>query len=120
MALPRHAELTYLLGLCTHERAERVQARLDLLARTPGAAPPSPAEVDKAQVAWRDALGWWKEYLDRYPTGSGASAARRMGGRAQAILGDSKAAAALCRQLSEDMTALEKVAALYRARQYEK
>jgi hypothetical protein len=113
----RTAEIIYQLGLCKQEQAERLQARLDRAARK---APPTPAEAEKVQVAWRDALGWWKEFIEQYPTAlrntGGQSAARRLRGRAQAMLGDRPGAEASWQDLSAPMTELEKVACLYRAR----
>lgn len=118
IAEPRIAEITYQLGLCKQEQAERLQARLDRASRK---APPTPAEVEKVQVAWRDALGWWKEFIEQYPRAMAStraqSAARRLRGRAQAMLGDRPGALASWQDLSTPMTELEKLATLCRARQ---
>jgi hypothetical protein len=128
-AVPGLADATYLLGLCKHEKAEQAQTRLDLLARSLGA---NAKESDRmkdarqdARTAWMDALGWWKKYGDDHPEESPqrpssspgrAAAVRQMRARAQAMLGDEKAAAATYNDLTEPMAPLEKVAALYRAR----
>src|SRR5262249_38479131 len=51
------AEVTYLMALCKHEQAERLQTRLDLAGR---AGKPPPAEDrEAARKAWKDAAGWW-------------------------------------------------------------
>jgi hypothetical protein len=129
-AVPGLADATYLLGLCKHEKAEQAQTRLDLLARSLGN---NAKESDRmkdarqdARTAWMDALGWWKKYGDDHPEESPqkpssspgrAAAVRQMRARAQAMLGDEKAAAATYKDLTEPMAPLEKVAALYRARQ---
>jgi hypothetical protein len=118
-AEPRGAEVTYLLGLCMHERAERTQARLDLAARTPDAAPHT-TEADKARTEWKDALGWWQEYTDNYAKEPPAASARTLRGRAQAMLGDRAAAIASWEDTSGTLTDLEKVANLYQAAQLKK
>ena len=78
-----------------------------------------------ARTAWMDALGWWKKYGDDHPEESRerpssspgrAAAVRQMRARAQAMLGDEKAAPATYEDLTEPMAPLEKVAALYRVR----
>ncbi|WP_439626566.1 hypothetical protein [Gemmata sp.] len=55
-----HAEATFLLALCKHEQAERVQARLEA-ATGPG------AELLKrdATDAWKAAVGEWQTYAER-------------------------------------------------------
>jgi hypothetical protein len=110
MAGPRSAELVYQLGLCKHEQAERLQARLALL----GAAADK-AEATRAQGAWKDALRWWRAYAEDHPRGPAAAAACRLRGRAQLMLGDRAAAAATWSAAPDDMTELEKVACLYLA-----
>jgi hypothetical protein len=114
IAGPRRAEITYLLGLCKHEQAEQEQARQEARGGKPSA-----DSVKKMQVAWGDALGWWKQYADNYPKGSAASAARRLHARALAALGERQQAAVLLHDVA-GMTELEKLAALYQARQLEK
>jgi hypothetical protein len=119
IAAARNPEITYLLGLCMQEQAEQVQARLELQARTPGTTP-HPSDVEKARAAWVDARNTWKRYAADYPKGNERVAARLLRGRAEAMLGDRKAAAATWKELSDDMTSLEKLACLYLARQVEK
>jgi hypothetical protein len=116
MAGPRTAEITYDLGLCKHEQAERLQARLDATTRKAGAAP-APDEVEQVQTAWRDALGWWKTFAEQYAASPAQSAARRLRGRAQAMLGDRQGAVASWQDVSGHLTDPEKLASLYRARQ---
>jgi hypothetical protein len=115
IAVPRLAEITYQLGLCKQEQAERLQARLDLAAGK-GEAAADPADVEKARAIWRDALGWWKEFAEQYSGEDAYPASRRLRGRAQAVLGDRQGAVASWKDLSGDMTDLEKLASLYRAR----
>jgi hypothetical protein len=119
IAAARNPEITYLLGLCMQEQAEQVQARLDLQARTPGTTQ-HPSDVEKAREAWVDARNTWKRYGEDYPAGNERVAVRRLRGRAEAMLGDWKAAVATWKELSDDMTPLEKLASLYLAQQLEK
>jgi hypothetical protein len=120
---PLLADLSYQLGLCKQEKAERLQARLD----RKGRADNTPEEVAEAEAAWREALSWWKKFADepappedprRPATHPGrAAAARQMRGRALAALGDWRAAAEVWEDVSDPMPPLEKVAARYKARQ---
>jgi hypothetical protein len=132
-AVPGLADATYLLGLCKHEKAEQAQTRLDLLARSLGDKGKDSDRMkdarQDARTAWMDALGWWKKYGDDHPEESRerpssspgrAAAVRQMRARAQAMLGDEKAAAATYEDLREPMAPLEKVAALYRARRVQR
>jgi hypothetical protein len=68
MALPRGGEWLLLLALCTHERAERTQARIDLLLHRRDAAV-RPEDWQKAEKAWRVAAYWWGRYQERYTDG---------------------------------------------------
>jgi hypothetical protein len=113
LAGPRDAEVVYQLALCKQEQAERLQARLD---RAAGKAPANPADVEMVAGTWRDALFWWKEFTEG-PASQAQPAARRLRGRAQAMLGDWQGAVASWQDLSPSMTELEKLASLYRARQ---
>jgi len=119
IAIARNPEAAYQLGLCGQEQAEQLQARIDLQARVPGAAP-HPVDIEKAKQAWQDARGTWKKYDEDYPQRGDRADARRMRGRAEAMLGDWKAAVASWKTLSEPMTDLEKLASLYQAHQLEK
>jgi hypothetical protein len=116
MAGPRSADTVYQLGLCKQEQAERLQARLGLLARAGGGAA-GKSEAARAQGAWQDALRWWNVYAEEHARGPAAAAARRQRGRAQRMLGDRAGAAATWSALPDDMAALEKVACLYLAKQ---
>jgi hypothetical protein len=113
------ANVTYLLGLCKHEQAERLQARLDLLARTPGASI-NPVDAEKSRTAWQDAQSWWKEYIEKYPTQPGRASALLMLARTQAMLGNLPSAIALLEDTSGPMTPMEKLGHLYLARQLKK
>ncbi len=116
----RIPEVIYQLGLCSQEQAEELQARLDLQSRTTGGAR-RPSDVEKAHQAWQDALGTWKQLEESGPLAHPArTAVHRMRGRAHAMLGDTKAAAATWTNLPDTATELEKLAALYQARQLAK
>lgn len=116
-AAARNPEVAYQLGLCGQEQAEQLQARLDLEARTNGSA--HPRDVEKAASDWRNALNAWKRFEEDYPNHRDCAAARRLRGRAEAMLGDS-AAAASWKNVSDCPTELEKIASLYLAQQWEK
>jgi hypothetical protein len=119
-ALARTPEVIYQLGLCSQEKAEQQQARLDLQARAEGKSP-RPADVEKAREAWQDALGTWKQFEESYRLAHPArTAVRQMRGRAEAMLGDTKAAAATWKELPDNATDLERLAALYLVRQLKK
>jgi hypothetical protein len=119
---PRGAEVTFQLGLCKQEQAERVQARLDMLTR--GNAKPSPADLEKAKAAWRDALGWWNDYDSHYPPKADSPypdppdrvTVRRLRGRAEQALGDTAAARKTWQDVSGPTSPAEKIALLYLAR----
>jgi hypothetical protein len=112
---PRDAEVTYQLGLCMQEQAEQRQARLDLLAKA--GVSPAPSDVERCQQAWTDAKGWWERFTTDFGRGTGAPPARQNRGRAEAMLGDWKAAADTWGDLSGPMEPGDKLAALNRARE---
>ncbi len=114
VAGPRSAEVVYQLGLCKQEQAERLQSRLDLLARS--GAPAAKGEAARAQGAWKDALRWWNVYLEEHARGPASAAARRQRGRAQLLLGDRAGAAATWSAATDDLAGPEKTACLYLAR----
>jgi hypothetical protein len=117
LAGPMDAEAVYLMGLCKHEQAQRMQAKLDLAAR---AGPrPSASAVEKVHNAWGEAQGWWQTYLNKGTKSPAAGAARRLRGRAQAAQKKTAEALASWRDPS-GLTGLEKLANLYLARQLEK
>jgi hypothetical protein len=103
----RGAEATYQLGLCKHELAARLQARKELAARG-GVA--TPADTRKADDAWKDAEGYWNEYIETYPRRPGQAAARRLRGEALARRGQVKEAIAAWQDTRAPMTDLEKLA----------
>jgi hypothetical protein len=115
----RGAEVTFLLGLCKHEQAEQLQARLELQKRATGKSPRS-ADVEKAKLAWQDALGAWKRYAENYSTGADHVPARLLRGRAEVMVGDWKNAVDTWKDLTGPMTDLEKLASLRQARELEK
>jgi hypothetical protein len=119
----RTADVTYLLGLCKQETAERLQVRVDRA----GANAPE-ADVEAAREAWKDAVMWWQNYesdlaalLADLPAAashrSGAGAARLLHARARIALGEFAAARALLEDTSGDLTPLEQTGRLYLARQ---
>lgn len=115
---PRAAEVTYQLGLCMHEKAEQQQARLDLLARA--GIQPAESDVKNCRDAWFDAKGWWDKFTAEYKGGLATPSARQNRARAEAMLGDWETAAKTFGDTSGPMLPLEKVAALYNARQAQK
>jgi hypothetical protein len=115
---PRDAEVKYLLGLCMHEQAEQQQARLDLLARA--GVPAAETDVKRCQDTWVDARGAWKRFADEFGAGLATPPARQNLARAEAMLGDWQAAEKTFGDTSGPMTPLEKLAALYNARQAKK
>jgi hypothetical protein len=124
-AVVRNVEVAYQLGLCSQEEAEQSQARLDLQAQT-GAAPFRP-DVEKAQLAWRKALGNWQHFDEDAPKGSSdRPAARLLRARAEFMLGNHEAAIASWKAVASwkdgpgAPTDLERIAASYLAQQSEK
>jgi hypothetical protein len=114
----RNPEVAYQLGLCSHEQAEQLQARLDLENRI--GTSPHPRDVEKAKSDWQNALNAWKRFEEDYPTHPDVAAARRLRGRAEAMLGDSAAAIASWKNVSNCPIEMEKIASLYLAQQGEK
>lgn len=115
IAQQRGVGVTFLLGLCKHEEAARLQARLDVRARAD--LKPSTQEAAAARVAWKTAANWWRRYLEEYATGSGAPQVRRLLAEALAHTGEQTEAVALLEDLSGPMTPQEKVAHLVLAKQ---
>jgi hypothetical protein len=104
-AEPMSDAVTYLLALCKHEQAERVQTRVA-------------ASAKGAENAWRSAVDWWSNYLSDFPRGSGMPAARGHLARAKLALEQRAEAAALLVDVTEQpLTNLEKTGRLYLARQ---
>jgi hypothetical protein len=108
---PMGAEATYLLALTKHEKAERAQARLDAL---PGSQHPD--RIKDCREAWETAANWWKRYLEEYPTGSGAAAARLGYARTLEALHQPDQARELLRNLTGNLSPLDETARLYRAK----
>jgi len=118
-AVARSGEASYQLGLCAQEQAEQLQARLAVPTRG-SSEEARQLESQKTRQAWEHAQNIWKQLEEEYPTHPDVAAARRMRGRAEAMLGDKKAAVATWRQTSDKQPALEKLASLYLAEQLEK
>jgi hypothetical protein len=112
---PRDGEVTYQLGLCMQEQAEKYQAGLDLRKRA--GIPATPTELDRCRDRWVGAKGWWDRMASDYGQGMAGPPARQNRGRAEAMLGDWEAAAATWDDVSGPMSPLDKLAALYRARE---
>jgi hypothetical protein len=135
-AEPLAAEATYLLALCKHEQAERLQREHDrrgsaraaaLLAASPPlpfpAGLPWPILADPAAAAdtpWRSAADWWKTYLELYPDAGGVVAARFARSRALAALGHGLAAEAVLEPLTRAADPLDGIAARVRLRQLQR
>jgi hypothetical protein len=118
-AAARNAEASYQLGLCAEEQAEQLQARLAVPTRSSNEEARR-LENQKARQAWEHAQDIWKQFEEEYPNHLDIAAVRRMRGRAEALLGDKKAALTTWRQTSEKQPVLEKLASLYLAGQLEK
>lgn len=114
VAGPRLSEITYQIALSKHEAAEAVQRRLDL-AKALNVTLSKP-ELDQANNAWQDALGWWERYVTELPAGPDRSAVRRLQARALACVGNPDGAASLLRDATPPMGPLDQTAALYLAK----
>jgi hypothetical protein len=116
LAGPHGAEVTYLLGLCKHEQAERAQARLERAGKEAAR-----EDAERVRVAWEDAEGWWREYGAGHAGRAGAVAARRLRAEALSRLGRRDEAIALLRgePTGPPRAPLEKLADLYSARRLE-
>ncbi len=79
-----------------------------------------PDDADKVLSAWKDAAGYWKEFLDTYPTRNGSVAARLRLAETQAMRGEYPQAEETLKDLSADMTDLEKLARLWLIEQWAK
>jgi hypothetical protein len=111
-AEPMGADATYQLALCKQEQAARSSLHADLQSKAVVA-----ADTKARRDAWQAAADWWKTYLDEYPAGSAAVAARQLRAEALVALGDREAAAALLESATGPTTPLEETGRLYRARQ---
>jgi hypothetical protein len=142
-AVPMTSDLAFQMGLTKHEKAGRLQAGIDQ-ARRDGKAPTDAekAAARAARAAWDEALFTWKKYLDDFSDEDKekpetrpyrAAMARRLRGqalaeRARLEAADDPAAARRDRQAAaeawEDPAGpqfpLERLAALYLARQMRK
>jgi hypothetical protein len=116
---PYGGQVAYWLALCKYEQAERLQARLDFARRVKGPAPTA-AEVENARQGWVEAESQWDGYVANNDKGPGSVAGRRLRGEALVRLGNWQEAVKVWRELVGPMTAQEKLANLYRARELEK
>lgn len=114
----RLADTTYLLALCKHEQAERLQAPLDEARR---AGQPVPDEAARAaRTAWGDAAEWWDTLMQEFRSSAAAGAARRHAARCRLMLGERQPGADLLRDLSGTLPEPEQTARLLLAKQAEK
>ena len=79
-----YAEATYLLALCVHEKAERLQARAGRTKKE--------SDLEAARDGWKNAQDWWQNYLRNSPQVRGAfpareKHARHLAGRAAKLAG---------------------------------
>jgi hypothetical protein len=109
---PMGAEATYQLALCKHEQAVRLSLH--------AAKEKEPGDVKVRREAWQAAADWWKTYLDEYPAGPVAAAARRFRAESLVALGDRPGAAALLENLTGTLNPLEQTGRLYQARELKK
>jgi hypothetical protein len=114
---PRNAQIAYTLAQCKHEEAERMQARLNLLEKDRRA---DDTDRQKTAATWREALSAWTTFLRDYEKHADRFraemvAARELRGRAQAKLGDFKAAVADWKNTAVRLLDPEKLANFYHA-----
>jgi hypothetical protein len=112
---PRDVEVTYQLGLCMQEQAEKYQAGIDLRARA--GIPAGSSDAERCTEKWIGAKGWWDRMASDYGPTLAGPPARQNRGRAEAMLGKWDLAAATWSDISGPMSPLEKLASLYRARE---
>jgi len=107
-ATPMRVDAAYLLALCKHEQAERMQARFN-----------HDAKEKSAVQAWESAQVLWNDFLEKHATAPQAAAARLWQARALAALNQPEAASALLKD-AKNLTPLEETARLYWARMLKK
>jgi hypothetical protein len=114
----RATQASYLLALCLHEQAERLQARADRLARATPAADPAElkAAQEAARGAWKDTAGWWNSYTQEHPVSPFSVPARLWQARAREALGNRERALSLLEDSSGENSAFQKAARFYLAR----
>jgi hypothetical protein len=96
------AEVTYLLGLCKHEEAERLLCH--------------PETAGTAKPAWNAARQWWTSFLTGYPNSPWAPAAKRNLARCLEAGGQKDQARGLYESLAESLpNPLERLACRYLA-----
>jgi hypothetical protein len=110
-AQTRSAEATYYLALCKHDRAEQLQARLDLTARIK-------KEPVKAATEWVEVEYWWTQFTNEFPHAHESDAVRRLHGRALDAQGKHEEAARIWNSDTPTRArGLDRVACLYLAAQ---
>jgi hypothetical protein len=113
---PMLADVIYLLALCKHEQADRLQQRVHRAEQAKKAPPAS--DIKAAAEAWKSAAGWWETFLDGYSSSAAAPAARLLRARALEAVGQKKPAISLLEDFSGNLTNLQKCARLYLAKQF--
>jgi hypothetical protein len=108
---PMGADATYLLALAKQEKAERNQARLEALAGKS-----TPAQAKESREAWETASNWWRTYLNDYPSGIEAAAARLGYARTLEALDRRAQAHEVLSDLAGNMSPLDETARLHRAK----
>jgi hypothetical protein len=111
-AVPMLHDVTYLLALCKHEQAERLQAQEDQARAEKKVGPKNLAD------AWLEAADWWERYLKDYASASAAASARLRLARARLALGQRDDAMSLIGAKPESLTGLEKLGRQHLARQW--
>jgi hypothetical protein len=113
----RLAEITFQLASSKQEEAEQAYQRL--LQSQAAGLQPTAEDVARVETAWKEADGWWETSLQD-PSPRTLAAAQLNRARVQERLGQRAQALALLRDLSAEMTPLEKTARLYLAQRLEK
>jgi hypothetical protein len=109
----RSGEVLYLLALCMHEQAERLEGRLDKARRA--GREPAPSDVEAARDAWKEAAARWEMCVNENAATEHAAAGRTLWARSLAAQGDTDKAVELLEDLSGNLTPREKTARLYQA-----
>jgi hypothetical protein len=119
-------DMTYLLALCKHEQADRLQGQADRARRA--GRPGADGLARSAKDAWADAGFWWGKYAaepappyggQAAPRRSSPAAARLLQARAHLALGEHDPAVRQLDDLS-GLTGPEQTARLYLARRLQK
>lgn len=97
-------EVLYQLALCNHEKAERLQQRLD---RNKA---PTAAQTAEVRNAWREAAQTWDNFLQEHGARPLAGPARRWRARIYELTGEKEAAARMLQAETAELPLLERLA----------